>query len=57
MAMMNGTEPITAENQHQPDEARAAYLAGVLDEARRQGFSKEAEGRLLVVAIRAWEGR
>lgn len=54
---MNGNEPITHENQHQPDKARAAFLAGVLDEARRQGYSTESYGRLVVVAIRAWEKR
>jgi hypothetical protein len=54
---MDPKQPITSDNQHQPDQQRAKYLDGVIAEAHRNGYSMESVGRLVVVALRAWEGR
>lgn len=48
---------ITEDNQRQPDVVRQAFLNGVMVEAHVQGYSKAATGRLLVLALRTWEGR
>lgn len=54
---MKEPDPITPENQFQPGPLRQAFLKGVLIEAHEQGYAVEAQGRLLVLALRAWERR
>jgi hypothetical protein len=54
---MERLDPITSENQHQPDLQRKAFLEGVIAEAHKNGYSMASVGRLVVVALRAWEGR
>jgi hypothetical protein len=50
-------DKITDANQNDPHQLRTSFLQGVLHEAHEQGYSKHAAGRLLVVALRAWERR
>ena len=54
---MSVEKKITPKVQFQPEAARAIFMKGVLAEAVQQGYGVEAQGRLLVVALRAWEGR
>lgn len=54
------TDPkITDKNQGHPDQTayERAFLDGVLEEARFQGYSVSAQGRLWVRALRTLEGR
>jgi len=47
---------ITDESQRNPEMCRQAFLNGVMVEAAVQCYSKAATGRLLVLALRTWEG-
>ena len=48
---------ITPKNQGYPDDTRRLFIAGALHEAEQQGYSIFARGRILVLAMRTWEGR
>lgn len=48
---------ITEEKQACSNEPRRNCLNGVVTEAFNQGYSSEAIGRLIVLALRAWERR
>ena len=51
------TTAITPKDQGQPEPRRYLFLQGVLKEAVVQGYSIEDQGRLYVVALRAYESR
>ncbi len=54
---MNKDGKITPKNQNNPEPARALFLQGVMDQAQEEGYGTRDTGKLLVVALRAWEDR
>lgn len=56
---MNESNHITSKNQAHPQDQslRRIFLEGVMQEASVQGYGVKDQGRLFVVALRAFEGR
>jgi hypothetical protein len=48
---------LTPIEQHQPLPEVTEFLRGVQDEAIAQGYSRQSQGRIFVVALRFWERR